>query len=522
MTPPLRLAFVIPDHPWVDAANGAAVRISMSVADRIPASELPGCVQSVEAEKPSAFGEIDVQLAARTGVIHPDLRVGANLGAAHTLRANTGVSSMGYILGGRGFVLDPAQANELSRSSVGAREHIYPLWNGQDIVGVRKSHFVIDAYGLTEHDLRFSAPALWQHLLHRVKPERDLNPDPRVRERWWLFRRSNEQLRGATTGLARFLVTPETAKHRPFTFVDASARPEHRLVVVAIGDALVLGVLSSAIHVAWALAAGGTLEDRPVYNKTRCFEPFPFPSDDTGLTPELTARIRALAERLDAHRKTQQAAHPDLTLTGIYNVLEKLRHGEPLTAKDKLIHELGLVSVLKSLHDELDAAVLAAYGWSDLGAALADHGHAEARVAAVDELLQRLVALNARRAAEEAAGHVRWLRPEFQTRGRHTQTVMDVSTAPAAEEAEEDSAEPAAAAAAALPKRPWPTGLPEQIKAVAEVLASAGRPFTPADLEARFSARGRWRDRLPVILETLEALGRARRAPGVLPRWQGS
>ena len=120
----------------------------------------------------------------------------------------------------------------------------------------------------------------------------------------------------------------------------------------------------------------------------------------------------------------------------MYNVLEKLRHGEPLTAKDKLIHELGLVSVLKSLHDELDAAVLAAYGWSDLGAALADHAHAEARAAAVDELLQRLVALNARRAAEEAAGHVRWLRPDFQTRGRHTQTVMDVSTAPAAEEAE--------------------------------------------------------------------------------------
>ncbi|HRC37932.1 MAG TPA: hypothetical protein PK420_07665, partial [Rubrivivax sp.] len=112
----------------------------------------------------------------------------------------------------------------------------------------------------------------------------------------------------------------------------------------------------------WALATGGRLGvgNDPVYNNTRCFEPFPFPSDDTGLTPELTTRIRSLAEQLDAHRKIQQAAHPDLTLTGMYNVLEKLRHGEPLTAKDKLIHELGLVSVLKSLHDELDAAVLAA------------------------------------------------------------------------------------------------------------------------------------------------------------------
>ena len=60
------------------------------------------------------------------------------------------------------------------------------------------------------------------------------------------------------------------------------------------------------------------------------------------------------------------------------------------------------------------------------------------------------------------------------------------------------------------------------VLAVAEVLAGAGRPLAAADLEARFTARGRWRDRLPVILETLEALGRARRTLGEAPRWQRS
>ena len=111
------------------------------------------------------------------------------------------------------------------------------------------------------------------------------------------------------------------------------------------------------------------------------FETFPFPADDTGLTPELTDRIRHLAEQLDTHRKARQAAFETVTLTGLYNVLEKLRHGEPLTAKDKLIHELGLVSVLKSLHDELDAAALAAYGFvatlqeeSNFGRVLAAYG----------------------------------------------------------------------------------------------------------------------------------------------------
>ncbi|MEX0728709.1 MAG: hypothetical protein WD065_20720, partial [Planctomycetaceae bacterium] len=89
---------------------------------------------------------------------------------------------------------------------------------------------------------------------------------------------------------------------------------------------------------------------------------------------------------VDVHRKRQQAAHPSLTMTGMYNVLEKLRAGEPLSAKEQTIHEQGLVSVLKQVHDELDAAVFEAYGWP---ASLSD-----------EEILERLVALNAERAAE--------------------------------------------------------------------------------------------------------------------------
>ncbi len=77
------------------------------------------------------------------------------------------------------------------------------------------------------------------------------------------------------------------------------------------------------------------------------------------------------AEAIDAHRKRVLAEQAALTLTGLYNVLEKLRAAEPLTAKERAIHEAGLVSVLKTLHDELDAAVFAAYGWQDLAAVLA-------------------------------------------------------------------------------------------------------------------------------------------------------
>jgi hypothetical protein len=92
--------------------------------------------------------------------------------------------------------------------------------------------------------------------------------------------------------------------------------------------------------------------------KGRCFDPFPL------CTEEQKKRIRSIAEELDAHRKRVQAHH-GLTLTGMYNVLEKLRSGSELTAKEKLIHDNGLVSVLQPLHDDLDAAVFAAYGWPE-------------------------------------------------------------------------------------------------------------------------------------------------------------
>ena len=75
------------------------------------------------------------------------------------------------------------------------------------------------------------------------------------------------------------------------------------LINIALEDAFFQGILSSLIHVTWSLAAGGRLGvgNDPRYNKTRCFDPFPFPT----CTDEHRERIRRLAEKLDAHRKRQ-------------------------------------------------------------------------------------------------------------------------------------------------------------------------------------------------------------------------
>ncbi|MCX7225954.1 MAG: class I SAM-dependent DNA methyltransferase, partial [Burkholderiales bacterium] len=455
-TPPLSLVYAVPDHPWVDNTQGAAVRISMSVG---VSGTAEGRLQTVTQEQEAESGEVDVELATQQGIIHADLKVGANVAGAKRLQANDLLSNRGVIPHGAGFIVTPDQAQSLGLGTVsGLDNHIRPYRNGRDLTGTPRGALVIDLFGLQSDEVRQRFPAVYQWLLERAKPERDENPRQRVREMWWLFAEARVVMRRSLLGLPRYIVTGQVAKHRVFQWLDASILPDDKLIAIASDNVTHLGVLSSQVHSLWALTAGGRLGvgNDPVYSKSTCFETFPFPSDDTGLTPALTERIGSLAEQLDAHRKTCLAAHPALTLTGLYNVLDKLRSGEALSDKDKAIHTQGLVGVLKSLHDELDAAVLAAYGWPDL--ALAANTTTSANTAVnTDTLLQRLVALNARRAQEEASGLVRWLRPAFQ-RGAALGEQTALDTGDDADTAADTDAETDATPRAAKASTPWPAG----------------------------------------------------------------
>lgn len=514
---PLSIVFAVPDHPWVDSADGAAVRIAMTVAE---AGAVEGVLLRTATETPAGDGAVNVTFEVRTGRIHSDLRVGANVTAAVPLRANGLLSNRGVIPHGEGFLVTPEEARRLGLGTVpGLEERLRPYRNGKDMTDRPRGVLVIDTVGLSEQELRNRFPAVFQHLLHRVKPDRDSNPRKKRRENWWLFGEDQPRMRQSVNGLWRYIATGHVAKHRVFQFLDKAILPDDKLIAIALDDAASLGILSSEVHRIWALAAGGRLGvgNDPVYSKSTCFEAFPFPDD--GLLE--SARVRDLAEQLDAHRKGRQAAEGDLTITAMYNVLERLREGAVLTAKERDIHDRGLVSVLRSLHDDLDRTILTAYGWEDLwplmrvANGLANPGEegtpasrAECRQALDDAVLERLVALNAARATEELSGHIRWLRPDFQKKAagaKPTQQTFDTTV--------DDVVAPANAE-----RRRWPTGLPEQIKAVSDVLAASGKSLSLEEIASAFSGRGRWRDRLPTILTTLEALGTAQHcAPG---RWR--
>ncbi len=177
-----------------------------------------------------------------------------------------------------------------------------------------------------------------------------------------------------------------------------------------------------------------------------------------------------------------------LTITAMYNVLYKLRSGEPLTDKEKTIHEQGLVSVLKQLHDDLDSAVFDAYGWP--------HDLTD------EEILAPPRGAEPERAADEARGIVRWLRPEFQApRGDTRPRPRPPSPSrPREPEAQEVAARPAK-------KAPWPKSLPDQVHAVRSALSAHPSGLTPAQLARTFLRRT---ERVAELLDTLASLGQAR------------
>ncbi len=486
--PPLSLFYAIPDHPWVDSTDGADVRISLTVAVSGSSSGRLLCVESERRDREMP----ELTFRETSGRIGPDLTIGADVAGAVVLRANTDVSCPGVKLFGQGFVVSPFEAEQLGlREIPSAEKYIRPYLIAREFTQTGKGRFVLDFLGLDSQELRERFPACYQWLLDRVKPERDQNNRASYRKWWWLFGEPRKKFRKSFLGIKRQIVTAETSKHRMFTFVPIETVAEGTLVIVALDDAYFLGVLSSRIHVVWALATGGRLGvgNDPRYNKTRCFETFPFPDPDEALK----ARIRSLGEQLDAHRKRQQELYPTLTMTGMYNVLEKLRAGEALSAKEKVIHEQGLVSVLKQIHDDLDAAVAAAYGWP---VDLSD-----------EEILQRLVDLNAERAAEEARGVVRWLRPEFQNPARSGAGATQKKLAMEDDLAMEDG--PAVAAVAVkVEKQPWPASVTERFTAVRTALAQQAAPATAADMAKHFKG-GRVKS-VEELLDLMVSIGQAR------------
>ena len=222
----------------------------------------------------------------------------------------------------------------------------------------------------------------------------------------------------------------------------------------------------------------------------------------------LLERLRDLGARLEALQEDRLAAIRKLTLTGLHNRLESPREAlagaGPLTGDERADHARHHVPLLAEIHDGIDRAALHAYGWGDLapalvgrpGATLPSPNKGPDQEAAEEALLRRLVALNRERREEEARGHVRWLRPDYQApRLGHriaggAQGEMDTAPLAPAEQ------------------RPWPEAPRAQFAAVRDLLAEAEAPLGPDAVARGFGGRAsvKRRGRVAEVLATLSDL----------------
>ncbi len=510
---PLSLTYAVPDHPWLKAADKAAVRIAMTVVARGGGE---GRLAVVERESDLNTDTPLVELRERTGMIAGNLNVGADIMAVRPLLANDLVSSPGVKLHGAGFIVTPRQAETLGLGSMpGLEKHILPYRNGKDLAGHARGVMVIDLWPLSAKQVREQFPKVYQHVVERVKPERDQNRMKFRRENWWWFGATHRELRGFLENLTCYVTTPETSKHRFFQFLGVDIRPDNKLINIGLEKACFLSLLSSSVHCYWFQTNAGKIGVYAldsVYVKTRCFDAFPFPELPTGSEQEKT--LDYLGNRLDIFRKERLAEHDFLTMTSLYNVLDRVREletgsGGELSAKERDIHEAGLVSVLKEIHDDIDRATFEAYGWADLAPALVGRPGATTpsphktpeQEEAEEELLARLVALNRERAEEERRGTVRWLRPDYQIpklghKAKGAQVEADL-TAPEATKG----------------KPSWPREELARVRALRDMLDRAAAPAGAAALSEAFKGKDSPRRRKAVekTLETLAAAGAAQR-----------
>jgi len=322
------------------------------------------------------------------------------------LAANANLSFVGSYPLGMGFIFDDTDPKglasttdlmeELIAKDPTNRELIKPYVGGDDVLTApqhRGRRYIIDFGGMSLEEAS-QWPELLEIVRSKVKPQRDADNRPGRRRYWWRFAERAVGLYAAIAKNARVLVTPRTAARFAFTFLESGSVYEDRLVVVSLDSWAAFAVLQSRLHEIWSLFFGYSLEDRPCYAPSDVFQTFPFPNAWS------TSRKLDAIGRVYFERRAQLMITNNEGLTRTYNRFHNSSDKSPP------------IESLRQLHNELDRAVLDAYGWFDISEDAAfvpewgDEAESDAMrygwsMATRDDVLARLLRLNEERMVEE-------------------------------------------------------------------------------------------------------------------------
>jgi len=335
---------------------------------------------------------------------------------AQRLQSNAGLSFRGCDIYGLGFLFseenDPQLAGDIDRmkellqANVDNAKAIFPYIGGKELAThPRQMHH---RYAINFAEMPLERAKQWPELLaivaEKVKPYRDklrgYSVADRRREFWWQYGTYTPALYRAIKDARIVLAISQTTTYICFAFLPSRMVFSHKLIVFpTLGNYLGFGLIQSRVHEVWALMWGSTMKDDPVYSPPDCFETFPLPADW-----ENYLALESAGKAYYEYRAALMVRNNE-GMTKTYN-----RFHEPYE-RDPEIAEL------RELHAAMDRAVLAAYGWDDIPTEcefLLNYEIDEEEWgskkkpyryrwpdAVRDEVLARLLELNAQRAQEE-------------------------------------------------------------------------------------------------------------------------
>ncbi|MDH6089324.1 Eco57I restriction-modification methylase domain-containing protein [Umezakia ovalisporum] len=275
------------------------------------------------------------------------------------LLANADKSFQGSIVLGMGFTFDDdnldatpiADMHRLIEKDSKNQERIFPYIGGEE-VNSSPTHehrrYVINFGDMTEEEAR-EYPDLMHIVEEKVKPERDKQKRDALRIKWWQYAEKRPGLVKAIAPLERVLVTnAQASMHLCFIFHAPNVVFANSLNIFPFQSYSTFAVLQSRIHETWARFFSSTLEDRLRYNPSDCFETFPFPENW-----EINSTLEAAGKQYYEYRAAMMVRH-NQGLTTTYN-----RFHDPDEWSPEILQ-------LRQLHQEMDKAVLNAYGWCDI------------------------------------------------------------------------------------------------------------------------------------------------------------
>lgn len=346
--------------------------------------------------------------------INPFLEDSADLGNPIVLQENCNMVYEGHKPLGEGFILTHDEASRLIQNDPRNQEVIYPIITGQEVNNNPEQIPGMSIINFFDWDIekacKFAEP--FKIVEDKVKPIRATQNRASNRDNWWIYGENRPGLTKKLHCLTKSFVAARVTKYLNFSITETNYVFTDKLDIFATERWDLYSIVQSTQHDIWARKYSGTLGQTLSYAPSKCFVNFPFPE---GLWQAIDPTLAAIGERYHEYRRALML-RLWIGLTDIYNLVHSRDLTLAVVAKvsgkpDEAEAGYQGILELRKLHRELDEAVLAAYGWTDLNLGhdfhevetLPENDRVRYTISpdARKELLKRLLALNHQRAAEE-------------------------------------------------------------------------------------------------------------------------